>query len=263
MQIDVVDIVIITGIFMVVGYYAFLRYKEEKRKEEALLIPTLESYKEKFLKEKEDYILRAKSYEDKLEDIKIQLQDLKSKIALYPWTESQIEYFKKMKGSEFEYFLNTTFQMLGFEIIDPEYFKEFHIDTILKFEDEDRIDYIIVDYVDFTEVKKIDENYLKDLEKGKEKYSISKVWIITNGKLDESVVKKIYDYDFNLLDTENIVKLLPSLNFFYEYEDLKAKFHATQILHKEMFDEVIRREHWLEEVDKKLFEAIEKRNKLS
>ncbi|MEZ0323586.1 MAG: restriction endonuclease [Hydrogenothermaceae bacterium] len=262
MQIDFVDILIIAGIFFVVVYYAFLRYKEEKKKQELQLIPTLEAYKEKFLREKEDYINRSKIYQEKLNHLKQELNDLKNKIKEYPWTESQIKYLKQMKGSEFEYFFNTVFQMLGFEVIDPQYYREFHIDIILKLEDGERKEYIIVDYVDFTEVKKLDEDYLKELNKGKEKYQISKVWIITNSYLEENMMKKIFQYDFNLIDTDFITKFIPSLNFFYEYEDIKSKFHATEILYKEMFDEVIRRDHWLEEVEQKLIEAVEKRNKL-
>lgn len=262
MSLDLLDLVIVGTIAGIVVYYAILRYREEKKKQEAVLIPTLESYREKFTREKQEFEKRAVAYQEKLSMLRHQLENLKNNMADYPWTESQISYLRQMKGSEFEYFLNTTFQMLGFEVIDPEYYKEFHIDSILKYEDENRKEYIIVDYVDFTQVKKIDEQYLRELQKGKEKYGISKVWIITNAGLDEETTKKIFEFDYNLLDTGYITRFLPSLNFFYEYEDLKSKFHATEILHKEMFDEIIRREHWLQEVEEKLVEALEKRNKL-
>lgn len=261
MGLEILDFIIFSTIVGIVLYYAVLRYKEEKRKQEEQLIPTLEHYRDKFLKEKEDYKSRANLYQEKLFQLKQQLEELKKNITNFPWTESQISYLKNMKGSEFEYFLNTVFQMLGFEVIEPEYYKEFHIDTILKFEDGNKKDYIIVDYVDFTQVKKVDERYLKEIQKGKQKYNISKVWIITNGHMDDGLVKKIFEFDYNLLDTNCITNFLPSLNFFYEYEDLKNKFHATEILHKEMFDEIIRREHWLQEVEERLVEAIEKRNK--
>ncbi|MBX0312504.1 MAG: hypothetical protein JHC31_12155, partial [Sulfurihydrogenibium sp.] len=52
----------------------------------------------------------------------------------------------------------------------------------------------------------------------------------------------------------------PSLNFFYRYEELKGSFHNYEILHKEAFDEVIRREHWLSEVEEQLIKALEKKN---
>lgn len=262
MSIDIFDFIIVGTIIGVVSYYAFLRYKEEKRKQQQQLIPTLEYYKDKFTKEKEDYKNRAGLYQEKLSQIRQQLEDLKKNMANYPWTESQVLYLKQMKGSEFEYFLNTTFQMLGFEVIDPEYYREFNIDSILKFEDEGKKEYIIVDYLDFTQIRKLNDEYLEELQKGKEKYNISKVWIITNAEIEENTAKKVFQFDYNLLDTGYITKFLPSLNFFYEYEDLKSKFHATEILHKEMFDEIIRRDHWLQEVEQKLIEALEKRNKL-
>lgn len=262
MSLDFLDIVIVGTIAGIVVYYAFLRYKEEKKKQEALLIPTLEYYKNKFSQEKEEYKIRAQTYQEKLSELLHQLENLKNKMADYPWTQSQISYLKQMKGSEFEYFLNTTFQMLGFEVIDPQYYKEFHIDSILKYQDEKHKEYIIVDYVDFTQVKKLDEAYLQKLKKGKEKYGINKVWIITNSTLDEKTTKKIFEFDYNLLDLSYITRFLPSLNFFYEYEDLKNRFHATEILHKEMFDEIIRRENWLREIEEKLVEVLEKRNKL-
>lgn len=263
MSLDIVDVGVISVIFMVVFYYAFLRYKEEKKKEREQLIPTLEFYKQKYTREKEDYTAKANSYQEKLHKIKEDLENLKKNISSFPWTDSQEKYLRSMKGSEFEYFLSTTFQMLGFKVLDPEYHREFNIDSILLLEDEDKKDYIIVDYVDFSQVGKVDVEYLRQLKRGKEKYGINKVWIITNGIFKEEIVRKIYEFDFNLLDTTYIVKFMPSINFFYEYEELKNRFHATEILHKEMFDEIIRRNHWLEEVEKKLIEAMAEGNKLN
>lgn len=257
-----IDFLIAGVIFFIVVYYAFIRFIEEKKKKEEQLIPTLEYYKNKFKNEKADYQIRADEYKERLNQIKQQLENLKKDISKYPWTDSQIEYLKQMKGSEFEYFLNTTFQMLGFEVLDPEYYKEFNIDSILKLEMDKKTEYIIVDYVDFTAIKKVDRKYLEQLKAGSEKYNVSKVWIITNGEFDIKTKSMIFQFDYNLLDISYITKFLPSLNFFYEYEDLKSKFHATEILHKEMFDEIIRREHWLQEIEEKLIEALEKRNRL-
>lgn len=259
---QIIDFTIVGIIFFIVAYYALIRFKEEKRKKEQQLIPTLEYYKDKFSREREDYRLRADEYRDRLNQLKRQLENLKEDMSKYPWTDSQVRYLKQMKGSEFEYFLNTTFKMLGFEVIDPEYYREFNIDSILKIEIDGKLDYIIVDYIDFTAVKKVNRTYLEELKKGTKKYNISKVWIITNGYIDEEIKDMIFQFDYNLFDVGYITKFLPSLNFFYEYEDLKSKFHATEILHKEMFDEIIRREHWLQEVEEKLIEVLEKRNKL-
>ncbi|PMP62516.1 MAG: hypothetical protein C0198_03300 [Sulfurihydrogenibium sp.] len=253
-----IDILIVSLIAFIVFYYAYLRYKEEKYKEEKMLIPTLESYKNKFLEEKQQFLKKSEDLKQKLLQLKEELENLKKNFNSYPWTQSQIDYLKSMKGSELEYFFTQSFEMLGFTLIDPPIYKDHHIDTIIKYEDEKKVEYFAVDFVDFTEIKKIDDNYIKELLKGKDKYGCQKVLIITNGHFSENQKERFIKSDINFFELEQIVKFLPSLNFFYRYDELKSKYYACEILHKETFDEVIRRDHWLEEVEEKLLQAMER-----
>jgi HJR/Mrr/RecB family endonuclease len=255
---SIIDIVIISIIAFIVLYYAFIRYKEEKHKEEKMLIPTLESYKQKFLEEKKQFLQKSENLKNQLSQLEEDLKNLKKNFSSYPWTDSQIDYLKKMKGSEFEYFLTQSFEMLGFTVIDPPVYKDHHIDTILKYQDENKTEYIAVDFIDFTEIKKLDENYTNELLKGKEKYKCYKILVITNSQLTEKQKELLIKADINFFETDQIVRFIPSLNFFYRYDELRSKYHACEILHKETFDEVIRREHWLTEVEEKLLQAIEK-----
>lgn len=252
-----IDVVILLVIASIVIYYAYIRYKEEKHKEEKMLIPTLESYKQKFLEEKEQFLKKSEELKNQLIQLEEDLKNLKKNFSTYPWTDSQIDYLKRMKGSEFEYFLSQSFEMLGFTVIDPPIYKDHHIDIILKYEDENKIEYFAVDFVDYTEIKKLDKNYIKELIKGKEKYQCQKILVITNGQLTEQQKDMLIKEDINFFETDQIAKFIPSLNFFYRYDELRSKYHACEILHKETFDEVIRREHWLLEVEEKLLQAME------
>lgn len=257
---SIIDTAILSAIGFIVLYYAYIRYREEKHKEEKMLIPTLESYKQKFLEEKQQFLQKSENLKNQLNQLKEDLENLKKNFLSYPWTNSQIEYLKKMKGSEFEYFLTQSFEMLGFEIIDLPVYKDHNIDTIIKYQDENKIEYFAVDFIDFTQLKNLDENYIEQLLKGKEKYSCHKILVITNGKLTESQKESLIKADINFFETDQIIRFIPSLNFFYRYDELRSKYHACEILHKETFDEVIRREHWLTEVEEKLLQAIEKQN---
>jgi hypothetical protein len=58
--------------------YAYYRYREEKHKEEKLLIPKLESYKEKFLEERENFTKRSQELKDKMEEVKREIENLKT-----------------------------------------------------------------------------------------------------------------------------------------------------------------------------------------
>jgi hypothetical protein len=165
-----------------------------------------------------------------------------------------------MKGSEFEYYLTTAFQMLGFITIDLPFYKDHNLDLIIKYEDDNKTEYIAVDFLDYTEIKKLNEKYIEDLLQGKEKYKCDKLLIITNGYLDDNIKKFLIENDINFFEIDQIVRFIPSLNFFYRYEELKGSFHNYEILHKEAFDEVIRREHWLSEVEEQLIKALEKKN---
>ena len=255
---SLIDIAIVSTIILIVSLYAYVRYREEKHKEEKLLIPTLESYKQKFTEEKQQFLEKSQNLKQQLEDLRKQLQELKKNLSLYPWTESQINYLKSMKGSEFEYFLTQSFEMLGFTVIDPPIYKDHNIDIIVKYQDDFKTEYFAVDFIDYTQLKKLDDNYVSQLLKGKDKYSCHKVLIITNGQLTDYQKKLLIDKDVNFFEIDQIVNFMPSLNFFYRYDELRSKYHACEILHKETFDEVIRREHWLNEVEEKLLQAMEK-----
>ncbi|MFN3787179.1 restriction endonuclease [Sulfurihydrogenibium azorense] len=255
---SLIDIAIVSVILSIVSLYAYVRYREEKHKEEKMLIPTLQNYKQKFIEEKQQFLEKSQNLKQQLDDLRQQLQDLKKNLSLYPWTQSQVDYLKTMKGSEFEYFLTQSFEMLGFTVIDPPIYKDHNIDVILKYQDDTKTEYFAVDFIDYTQIKKLDDKYIENLLKGKDKYSCHKVLIITNGQLLETQKKLLIDKDVNFFETDQIVSFMPSINFFFRYDELRSKYHACEILHKETFDEVIRREHWLNEVEEKLLQAMEK-----
>lgn len=255
---SLIDIAIVSVILSIVSLYAYVRYREEKHKEEKMLIPTLQNYKQKFIEEKQQFLEKSLNLKQQLDDLRQQLQDLKKNLSLYPWTQSQVDYLKTMKGSEFEYFLTQSFEMLGFTVIDPPIYKDHNIDVILKYQDDTKTEYFAVDFIDYTQIKKLDDKYIENLLKGKDKYSCHKVLIITNGQLLETQKKLLIDKDVNFFETDQIVSFMPSINFFFRYDELRSKYHACEILHKETFDEVIRREHWLNEVEEKLLQAMEK-----
>ncbi|MDM7272958.1 restriction endonuclease [Sulfurihydrogenibium azorense] len=255
---SLIDIAIVSVILSIVSLYAYVRYREEKHKKEKMLIPTLQNYKQKFIEEKQQFLEKSQNLKQQLDDLRQQLQDLKKNLSLYPWTQSQVDYLKTMKGSEFEYFLTQSFEMLGFTVIDPPIYKDHNIDVILKYQDDTKTEYFAVDFIDYTQIKKLDDKYIENLLKGKDKYSCHKVLIITNGQLLETQKKLLIDKDVNFFETDQIVSFMPSINFFFRYDELRSKYHACEILHKETFDEVIRREHWLNEVEEKLLQAMEK-----
>lgn len=255
---SLIDIAIVSVILSIVSLYAYVRYREEKHKEEKMLIPTLQNYKQKFIEEKQQFLEKSQNLKQQLDDLRQQLQDLKKNLSLYPWTQSQVDYLKTMKGSEFEYFLTQSFEMLGFTVIDPPIYKDHNIDIILKYQDDTKTEYFAVDFIDYTQIKKLDDKYIENLLKGKDKYSCHKVLIITNGQLLETQKKLLIDKDVNFFETDQIVSFMPSINLFFRYDELRSKYHACEILHKETFDEVIRREHWLNEVEEKLLQAMEK-----
>jgi len=255
---SLIDIAIVSVILSIVSLYAYVRYREEKHKEEKMLIPTLQNYKQKFIEEKQQFLEKSQNLKQQLDDLRQQLQDLKKNLSLYPWTQSQVDYLKTMKGSEFEYFLTQSFEMLGFTVIDPPIYKDHNIDVILKYQDDTKTEYFAVDFIDYTQIKKLDDKYIENLLKGKDKYSCHKVLIITNGQLLETQKKLLIEKDVNFFEIDQIVSFMPSINFFFRYDELRSKYHACEILHKETFDEVIRREHWLNEVEEKLLQAMEK-----
>ncbi len=257
MNVDFVDIALVSLIFAIVGYYAYLRYKEEKHKQEQQLIPMLEAYKERFLKEKEEFKEKAEHFKKLMEEVEEEWRRIKANIPNYKWTEEDKKYLKELKGTDFERTFTVMFHILGFKTDEPPIFKDHNIDLII----ETNKDRICVDFIDFTQIKKINEKYLQDLEKGRKKYSCKSVWILTNTDVPENVEKLIYKYDMNLFEFNQIVKFFPSYKIVIDYDRNRTKFHNFELLHKETQDEIIRRDYWVKEVEEKLEEAKKKKMK--
>ncbi len=257
MNVDFVDIALVSLIFAIVGYYAYLRYREEKHKQEQQLIPMLEAYKERFLKEKEEFKEKAQHFKKLMEEVEEEWRRIKENIPNYKWTEEDKKYLKELKGTDFERTFTVMFHILGFKTDEPPIFKDHNIDLII----ETNKDKICVDFIDFTQIKKINEKYLQDLEKGRKKYSCKSVWILTNTDVPENIEKLIYKYDMNLFEFNQIVKFFPSYKIVIDYDRNRTKFHNFELLHKETQDEIIRRDYWVKEVEEKLEEAKKKKMK--
>jgi len=259
MKVDIVDIALVSIIFAIVGYYVFLRYKEEKHKKEKELIPMLEAYKSRFLKEKQEYTEKAKHFKKLMEEAEKEWHEIKKNIPKYKWTDEDKKYLKELKGTDFERTFTVLFHILGFKTDEPPIFKDKNIDLIIQTDNKK----ICVDFVDFSQIKKVDEKYLKSLEEGRKKYNCKSVWLITNTDVDENLEKIIYKYDMNLFEFNQIVRFFPSYRIVDDYDRNRTKFHNFELLHKETQDEVIRRDYWIKEVEEKLKEAKSKKYKNS
>ena len=257
MNVDFVDIALVSLIFAIVGYYAYLRYKEEKHKQEQQLIPMLEAYKERFLKEKEEFKEKAEHFKKLMEEVEQEWHRIKANIPKYKWSEEDKKYLKELKGTDFERTFTVMFHILGFKTDEPPIYKDHNIDLIIETEK----DKICVDFIDFSQIKKINEKYLQDLEKGRKKYSCKSVWILTNTDVPENIEKLIYKYDMNLFEFSQIIKFFPSYKIVIDYDRNRTKFHNFELLHKETQDEIIRRDYWVKEVEEKLEEAKKKKMK--
>ncbi len=257
MNVDFIDIALVSLIFAIVGYYAYLRYREEKHKQEQQLIPMLEAYKERFLREKEEFKEKAQHFKKLMEEVEEEWRRIKANIPNYKWSEEDKKYLKELKGTDFERTFTVMFHILGFKTDEPPIFKDHNIDLII----ETNKDKICVDFIDFTQIKKINEKYLQDLEKGRKKYSCKSVWILTNTDVPENIEKLIYKYDMNLFEFNQIVKFFPSYKIVIDYDRNRTKFHNFELLHKETQDEIIRRDYWVKEVEEKLEEAKKKKMK--
>ena len=251
-----VDIFIIFIIASIIGTYAFIRYQEEKKKEKENLVPTLKSYKEKFLKEKAVYREKAEILKKQMEEAQKEFENILENITKYKWTEDEKEYLRNMKGTEFERTFSVMFELLGFKVYEPPIFKDHNIDIILELDNKDRI---CVDFLDYTQRKKLNDRYIKELLKGKDKYNCKSVWLITNRFLDDKIEDKIYKADINLFEFNQIVRFFPSYRLVDEYDENRTKFHNFELLHRETEDEVIRREAWIKEIEEKL-EEIKRKN---
>ncbi|RUM60413.1 MAG: hypothetical protein DSY66_01365 [Persephonella sp.] len=255
-----VDILIIFIIASIIGSYAFIRYQEEKRKEKENLVPTLQNYREKYLKEKEMYKEKAEKLKKQMEEAQREFENILKNIKKYKWTEEEKEYLRNMKGTEFERTFTVMFELLGFKVYEPPVYKDKNIDIILELDNKEKI---CVDFLDYTQRKKLNEKYIKTLLEGKNKYNCKSVWLITNRFLDDKIEEEIYKSDINLFEFNQIVRFFPSYRLVDEYDENRTKFHNFEILHKETEDEVIRRETWIKEIEEKLEEIKRKNQKFN
>ncbi|WP_457640940.1 restriction endonuclease [Persephonella sp.] len=258
MSFDLIDLAIISLIMGIIGIYAYYRYREEKHKEQQMLIPTLESYREKYIKERKLFAEKAETLRKKLEEIEKEFHKIKANINNYKWTEDEKEILRNLKGTEYERIFTIIFEILGFKVLEPEIYKDCNIDIIIETTDNKRV---CVDFVDYTQRKKLNENYIKELLKGKEKYNCQSIWILTNRFLDDDVEDMIYEYDINLFEFNQLVRFFPSYRIVDDYDENRTKYHNFELLHKETRDEVIRRDLWIKEVEEKLEEIKRKRGK--
>jgi len=248
MNLDAVDYIIGGAILVVVLGYAVFRLKEEKKKEKINYVPMLLSYLEKFEEEKKEFQERAENFKQKLKESEERLKQLKAKIKEYRWKKYDIERLKQLKGTELETYLTGILEIMGYNITEPAIYKDHNIDFIINLKEKK----ICIDFIDYTKVKKLGDKYLQNLIKGKEKYGCKTVWIITNAQLNEKQKKEILDKDINVISLDEITSLFPSIRLFDDYFDAKTVYHNYELLYKETYDEVIRRDAWIEEVQEKL-----------
>ncbi len=255
MNFDFIDIALLLIIAGIVWVYIYIRYREERKKKEESLIPNLQSYREKLIREKEYFSERAKKFKEKIEKYEEKLKCIKSSIHKYKWSEDEKKLLKALKGTEFEWTFSFLFKILGFNIYEPPIYKDKNIDFIVEIRENQKI---CIDFIDRTVAKKIDEKYLDNLAQGAGKYNCSGMWIITNSFLDEKFKNSLYTKGIKVFDYRDIVKFFPSIRVVEDYYEIQTKLHNYQLLHKETVDEVIRRKTWINEVEKKLEEAIKK-----
>ncbi|NPA58704.1 MAG: hypothetical protein GXN94_05375 [Aquificae bacterium] len=254
MKLDLIDISLILLIAGIVGLYAFVRYREEKKKKERELIPTLRYYRKKFTKERSEYRLKAERFRQKMEEYRREIDRIKESVEEYHWKQDEKRVLKTLKGTDFEWTFSVMFEILGYKVSEPAVYKDSNIDLIL----EDGKTKICVDFVDRQQVKKLDGNYVELLLKGKEKYRCDRLWIITNSKIDEKTEKILSDKKVELFGYDRIVSTFPSIRIVEDYYETKTKFHNYELLHRETSDEVIRRDTWIKEVEQKLEQAYKK-----
>ncbi len=252
------DFLILSIIISIVCVYAYFRYREEKHKEEKMLIPNLLSSRERYIKEKNMYLERAERFKEKMKEVENEFEKIRKNIPNYVWTEEEKEVLRNLKGTDFERTFTVIFQLLGFRVYDTPIYKDYNIDIIVELADNRKI---CIDFLDYTQRKKLDEKYIKDLVKGKEKYGCDGVWLLTNRFLDDEIEEIIFKYDINLFEFNQLVRFFPSYRLVEDYDENRTKFHNYELLYKETQDEVIRRDLWIKEVDEKIREAKEKRQK--
>ncbi|WP_456463835.1 restriction endonuclease [Persephonella sp.] len=253
MGFDFIDLALLVIIFSIVGYYAYLRYREEKRKKEKQLIPTLKYYHEKFSREKREFTEKAKKFRDKMEHFRNKLQQIENEIYRYKWEKDEKRYLRNLKGTDFEWTMSFLLKILGFKVYEPPVYKDHNIDFIVEIDGFK----ICVDFVDYQQLKKLNENYIRQLTEGKEKYKCCGIWIISNGNVEK---KDGWDRQILFFDYRDILRFFPSIRVVEDYYEVQTKFHNYELLHKETSDEIIRRDTWIKEVEEKLKEAYRKKS---
>jgi HJR/Mrr/RecB family endonuclease len=258
MNVSLIDILILSLIFAIAGYYGFLRYKEEKHKEKINYIPMLERYKKKYLEEIEKYKKRVEKFQEMIKQNKKELEEIKKNIHRYKWTKSDIEKLEKMKKTEFERTFTVLFEILGFNIYEPVIFKENNIDIIIEAKGEgfEKIcnSKTCIDFIDFQNIKKIDKNYLEELLKGKEKYKCEKILIMTNGNFPEEL-RENFKNDIEVFTIKEILQFFPSIKIVYDYDENQTVYHNLEIMFTETKDEITRRKHWISEIEENIEKA--------
>lgn len=78
------------------------------------------------------------------------------------------------------------------------------------------------------------------------------MWIITNTEIDNNLREKFIKNDINVISLNEILSISPSIRLFDDYFDAKTIYHNYELLYKETYDEVIRRNTWIEEIKEKL-----------
>ncbi len=258
MNFDLIDVLILSLIFGIAGYYGYLRYKEEKHKEKMNYIPMLEKYKTKYLEDIERYKNRLNKFQEMINQNKTELENIRNNIFRYKWTKTDIEKLKKMKKTEFESTFTVLFEILGFNIFEPLIFKENNVDVIIeaKKKDFEKIckSRTCVDFIDFQNVKNVNKEYLENLIKGKEKYQCEKVLIITNGEFPEKL-KKEFKNNIEVFSLKEILEFFPSIKIVDDYNENRTVYHNLEIMFNETKDEITRRKYWLEEIDENIKKA--------
>ncbi|MBK3332835.1 hypothetical protein GWK41_07110 [Persephonella atlantica] len=255
MKSDFIDIALFIIIAGIVGLYIYIRYREEKKKEEENLIPRLEFYRNKFQKEQKEFSEKAERFKKRIDKYEKQLKTIRNNIHQYKWNTDEKKILKSLKGTEFEWTFSFLLRIIGFDIYEPPIHKDGNIDFIMETGEKSKI---CIDFIDRVAVKKINEKYINELLKGKEKYNCSGVWIITNGTIDEKIKKYLYTKDINSFEYRDIISFFPSIRIVEDYYETQTKLHNYQLLYKETVDEVIRRKTWINEVEEKLEEARKK-----
>ncbi|WP_029520528.1 restriction endonuclease [Persephonella sp. IF05-L8] len=254
MKPDIVDILIVLIIASIVGYYIYLRYREEKKKKEEQLIPTLNYYKDKFSKEKVEYSEKARRFQEKVKKYKNKLKEIKENVFRYKWNDDEKQLLRRLKGTDFEWTFTELLKILDFQVYEPPVYKDHNIDLLLKINDS----LICLDFVDYQQAKKINEKYIDTLIKGKDKYKCQGIWIISNGLFDQKIKNYMINKGVQFFEYKQVIKFFPSIRIVEDFYEIETKLNNYELLHKETADEVIRRDTWIKEVEEKLQEAYQK-----